>query len=257
MKKDILIGAVAILIILGGVLFYATTKPSPAKAPAPIDITTLTGGNYTEHTAYYDIEASYASSTPLLALVSAETDAAAITKMKKFVDDTITQFKNDGNFANLTAEDIQVMGFDKGRKEKLQIMYLIAPAVRTVSYVFTVYTDTLGAHGNTSFRTFTFDTKTGAELSLADVFLPNARYLEALSSLSRARLPGVIGRNADMSFIEPGTTPESKSFEDFFFNGSDFVLLFAPYAVAPYSEGPQTLRIPVTDLASTLKTEYR
>ncbi|MFZ2167978.1 MAG: DUF3298 domain-containing protein [Minisyncoccia bacterium] len=257
MKKDILLGVIAVLVILGGVIFYAATKPSSTKAPEDIDLYSLSGGSYVEHADYYDIEANYASSTPLSYLVSASADAEAVATMKKFVSDTVAQFKADGNFANLTAEDIQVMGFDKGRKEKLKVMYLVAPAVRTISYVFTIYEDTLGAHGNTFFQTFTFDTKTGAELSLADAFLPNAQYLESLSSISRAKLPGVIGGNADMKFIEPGTTPEEKSFEDFFFNGSDFVLLFAPYAVAPYSEGPQTLRIPLTDLASTLKTEYR
>lgn len=257
MKKDIVLGVIAVLAIIGGVVFYAATKPSSTKAPEDINLYSLSGASYVEHAHYYDIEANYASSTPLSYLVSTSADKEAVASMKKFVSDTVAQFKTDGNFANLTAEDVQVMGFDKGRKEKLKIMYLVAPAVRTVSYVFTIYEDTLGAHGNTFFHTFTFDTKTGTQLSLADAFLPNAPYLDTLSSISRAKLPAVIGANADTKFIEPGTTPESKNFENFFFNGSDFVLLFAPYAVAPYSDGPQTLRIPLTDLASTLKTEYR
>ena len=147
------------------------------------------------------------------------------------------------------------MGFDKGRKETLQITYLIASSAHTVSYIFTIYEDTLGAHGNTFFHTFTFDTGTGASLSLADIF--SSSYLDTLSSISRTKLPSVIGDDADPAFINNGTTPDEKNFENFFFDNRDFVVLFAPYQVAAYADGPQTLRIPLSELSSILKPEYR
>lgn len=253
MKKETIFGIGALLIIIAVVVFYAATKPLPAKAPGEsASSMTLPVGSYIEHAEYYDIAANYASSTPL----SGEKNVAAIALMQKFISDTITQFKSDGNFANLTPEDIKTIGFDQGRKETLQIAYLIASSPRTISYIFTTYMDTLGAHGNTFFRTFTFDTTTGSPLSLADVFIGNS-YLNTLSSISRAKLPGVIGKDADQSFITDGTTPDEKNFQNFFFDNKEFVILFDPYAVAPYSSGTQTLRIPLSELSSILKPEYR
>ena len=177
--------------------------------------------------------------------------------MQDFVSDTITQFKTDGNFANLTPTDITTMGFDQGRKEKLQIVYLIASSPHTVSYIFTIYEDTLGAHGNTLFKTFTFDTTTGAPLALADLFSPSADYLDALSSISRAKLPAILGSSADTTFITNGTTPEDTNFANFFFDNHQLVILFAPYAVGPYTAGPQTLYIPASELSTILKPEYQ
>jgi hypothetical protein len=257
MKKGSALGIIIILVVLIGIVFYAATKPLPVKITGAADESSLSGSKYIEHAAYYDIAVNYASSTPLSTGAGTAANAAAIALMKKFVSDTITQFKTDGNFASLTAEDIKVMGLDKGRKETLQINYLIASSLNTVSYIFTAYTDTLGAHGNTFFHTFTFSTNTGAELAIADIFVPGTPYLDTLSSIGRAKLPGIIGSSADMTFIKNGTTPEEKNFENFFFDNRDLVIVFDPYAVAPYSSGPQTLRIPISEIANILKPEYR
>lgn len=258
MKKDTILGIGILLIILAIVVVSAATKPLPAKAPGATETTSaLPIGGYIEHANYYDIAANYASSTPLLVKVGATADMSAVARMQKFVSDTIVQFKTDGNFADLTSEDIKTIGFDTGRKETLQIAYLIASSPHTVSYIFTIYEDTLGAHGNTSFRTFTFDTTTGAELSLSDIFMPGSPYPNTLSSLSRAKLPNIIGEFADAAFIKDGTMPNTTNFQNFFFDNQDFVLLFAPYDVAAYAAGPQTLRIPLTELGSILKPAYR
>ena len=256
MQKKILVGAIASLAIFGAIAFFAMKTPFPAKAPGT-PAPTLSGSDYVEHAPYYDITANYASSTPLLASAGTAADAAAVALMRKFVSDTIAQFKTDGTFTNLTPSDVQMRGLTGGRKEKLEIVYLIGSSSHTISYIFTIYEDTLGAHGNTFFKTFTFDTTTGAPLALQDVFTPGAPYLSTLSQVSRAKLPGIIGQYADTHFIQNGTGPDDKNFENFFFDNRDFVILFAPYAVAPYAAGPQTLRIPVSELVSILKPEYQ
>ncbi len=244
---------VAIIVGLAGFFIFKSTKPLSVV----IDTSGLPAGGYTEHAKYYDITAYYATSTPLIR-ISTSADAVAVASMKKFVGDTIAQFKTDGNFANLTPDDIATIGFSADHKEALEIKYLVASSPRTVSYIFTLYENTFGAHPNMYFRTFTFDTTTGTELSLADLFA-DSKYLAKLSEISRAKLPSVIGEDADFkkSFINPGTTPDEKNFSNFFFDNRDFVILFAPYAVAPYAAGPQTLRIPVSELTSILKMEYQ
>lgn len=251
MNRDTFIGVVVLLGILVGIIGYAALRPAPAKAPG--ESFSLPAGSYSENADYYDIEANYATSTPLVG----DANTAAISLMQKFVSDTIAQFTTDGNFANLTAKDIEMMGYDEGRKQQLQILYLIASSERTVSYIYTIYEDTLGAHGNTFFKTFTFDRASGAALSLADLFTPNASYLDTLSQMSRAKLPVTIGQDFDVTFIADGTTPNAENFQNFFFDDREFVLLFPPYQVAPYSAGPQTLRIPLSNLSTILKPKYR
>lgn len=256
MQRNTSIGIAIVLVVIAAIIAYFALRPVPVKAPGTSAVVAivLPAEGYSEHTQYYDITANYATSTPLLASAGPMQDATARSLMYGFIRDTIASFKTDGGFDRLTPEDIQVMD---GRKEDLEIVYLIATSARTVSYVFTVYKDTLGAHGNTTFKTFTFDTKTGAALALSDVFMLGASYLDKLTSISRSRLPEVIGDGFDINFVKDGTTPEDKNFANFFFDSRDFVVLFAPYAVAPYSSGPQTLRIPIELIRSILKPEYR
>lgn len=254
MQKDTVIGIGALGIILAVIIGYGALRPALTPTSETTSTTnTLSSGSYVEHTSYYDITADYATTTPL----TESANDAAVTLMQNFVIDTIAQFKTDGNFDNLTAEDIEMMGFDQGRKETLQIVYLMASSKQTISYIFTIYQDTLGAHGNTFFHTFTFDTKTGAALGLNDIFLENSKYLDTLSSTSRTKLPAVIGDGFDTTMIKDGTTPDEKNFRNFFLGNNELVILFDPYAVAPYSAGPQTLRVPLSELSSILKPEYQ
>jgi hypothetical protein len=259
MQRNTYISIAVVLVIIAGIVLYFVLQPAPVKAPGAAGkaAIVLPAGGYSEHTKYYDISASYATSTPLLKSAGALADTTARSLMLGFVRDTIQTFKTEGNFANLTSADIKAMGFDQGRKETLQITYRVASSPHTVSYIFTIYEDTLGAHGNTFFRAGTFNMKTGAPLALSNIFLPGVAYLDTLSSISRAKLPGIIGQGADMTFIKNGTEPKAENFQSFFLENKNFVILFAPYAVAPYSSGPQTLRIPLSQLASILKPEYR
>ncbi len=254
MKKELIIGGAVLVVIVVGIVFYAAVKPTPVSAPV---VLTLPEGGDTEHAPYYDIAANYPTSTPLAETAGAAADRAAIAKIQSLVSGIISDFKTQGNFDHLSLRDISMMGFDKGSKESLQITYLIASSPRTVSYIFTTYEDTLGAHPNTSFSTLTFDTSTGQALALSDIFLSGSDYLGTLSTLARQMLPAIIGDSADPTFINPGTTPEAANFQNFFFDNKDFIILFAPYQVAPYSSGPQTLRIPVSQIRTILQPQYQ
>lgn len=257
MQRNTYISIAVVLVIIAGIVLYFVLQTAKTPGAAGEATIVLPAGGYSEHTKYYDITASYATSTPLLKSAGASADATARSLMLGFVRDTIQSFKTQGNFDNLTSADIKTMGFDQGRKETLQITYRVAASPHTVSYIFTIYQDTLGAHGNTFFRAGTFNMKTGAPLALANIFLPGAAYLDTLSSISRAKLPGIIGQGADMTFIKNGTEPKAENFQSFYLDAKNFVILFAPYEVAPYSSGPQTLRIPLSQLSSILKPEYR
>ncbi len=253
------LGIGALVVLVAGISLFALTRSAPGT-PSTVtreDVMTLGSITHAEHTAYYDIATNYASSTPLRKSVGTAADDAAIAQMRDFVTGTVAAFKKDGNFANLTPADIKMQGFDQGRKDTLEIKYLIFLSTRTVSYVYTLYEDTGGAHGNTFFKTFTFDTTTGAPLALADLFTPGADYLGTLSGIARAKLPGMLQEHMDAQMMNNGTTPEDKNFENFFIDNATLNILFPPYQVASYAVGPQTLQIPLSELASILRPEYR
>lgn len=261
MKKQTLLGTLVLVAVVGGLLFYATTRPDSTKAPSVQETVSLTGSSYVEHAQYYDIAVNYASSTPLRETVGAAADAMAVGEMKTFVSDSIAQFRRDGDFENITPETAKEMGFSDGRKQSFEIKYLIASSPRTVSYIFTVFSNTFGAHPNTTFRTFTFDTTTGARIALSDLFTPGSEYLSSLSQISRRELPGIIGIDVDAAFrkdfIELGTEPKVENFSNFFLDNDNLVILFDAYDVAPYVYGPQTLRIPLATLMEEMRPTYR
>jgi hypothetical protein len=71
----------------------------------------------TENAAYYEIDMTYPSATPLLS-VSAAANAQAVATMKAAMMEQVAAFKKNGNFAGLTHDDVQMMGLDQ-RKEAL------------------------------------------------------------------------------------------------------------------------------------------
>jgi len=236
MQRKTRISITVIVVILTASALYTVMKPNSAEAP-------VATGKYVESTACYEIVAAYATSTPL----EKDADEPAVADMKQFVDDTIVRFKSDISSCS-----------DQSLKADLRISYLSTSSAHTVSYMFTTYEDTGGAHGNMFYHTFTFDFKSGAPLKIADLFVPRALYLDTLSTISRVRLQNIIDKESFVkSMLDAGTVPEDKSFENFFLDGTSLVILFSPYAVAPYSAGPQTLAIPVSELKAILKPEYQ
>lgn len=254
MRKNVLIFSAILLILVAGVIAYLKLKPAPTPLPDGQNLV-LPATGYDEHTDYYDITTDYATSTPLLTTAGAQADANARSVMLSFVRDTVNAFKKDGNFDNLSAEDIKMLGFDQGRKYVLEIGYELKSSPKTISYVYSIGTDTLGAHGNMYYKTFTFGLKTGKLLSLGDLF-SGTTYLNTLSTITRAKLPGEIGEFTDKKDIEEGTTPQEENFANFYLDTNALVLLFPPYQVAAYAAGPQELKIPKSEL-TILKAEYK
>ncbi len=128
--------------------------------------------------------------------------------------------------------------------------------------MYQIYEDTLGAHPNGYYRTFTYDLQTGQEVTLQDLFLPSIPYLERLSDRARADLPAIIkqmsgGDEGDPSMLADGTSPTADNFQWFYIDSTNLVLIFPPYQVGPYSLGTVTDTIPLAQLADSLKVEYQ
>ena len=262
--KHFLPGIVLVLVVLALIGWYMISVPAPVHAPtvSSSPVAPAEPIKIADDATYYTVDATYPGTAGLSGSAGAKADETATATMKAYVEGQIAQFKKDGNFANLTHDDVQMMRLDE-RKYALGIEYKTYEGPATISYVYQLYADTLGAHPNTTYRTFTFDKKTGALLALKDVFTSNAPYLQTLSTKSRAVLPGKIATmesvavtEVDTDYINSGTKPEAEAFQNFYFEGSNLVLLFPPYQVGPYVLGMIELPIPTNELKD-VKAEYR
>lgn len=261
-RLELLGAGILLLVVIGLVGWYMATHRAPepylptAEIPATPVVERPEPQTVTEHAQFYDIEAAYPAETLLLASAGAEADSKAIAAMKAFIDKTVSDFKREGNFSNLTKEDLQIMGYDDGRKQALAIEYDETKGAHTVSYAYTIYVDTFGAHPNAFFRTFTFDTESGVELAIQNLFLPKAAYLARLSEISRFELAKALGSDIDIDYLNQGTAPAAENFQNFTINGDALVLIFPPYQVGPYALGTQTVTIPLAQLKDIQKPSY-
>lgn len=105
-----------------------------------------------------------------------------------------------------------------------------------------------GAHPVDAAETLNFAVATGVRYGLAGIFGPGSNYLGTLSSISRSMLLAKLG-SSDRSFVESGTAPQAANFADWSLTPGGLYLYFPEYQVAPYSEGPQEITIPYSELA--------
>lgn len=123
-----------------------------------------------------------------------------------------------------------------------------------------VYTYTGGAHGNTVFVALRRDLEDGTRPELIDLFRLNIVPENLLSTIARRDLPALLkraGMGVDQSMLERGTEPKADNFASWGAHPDGLVVMFAPYAVAPYASGPQRLVIPWRELQSSLEVKYR
>ncbi|MDR3547817.1 MAG: DUF3298 domain-containing protein [Candidatus Pacebacteria bacterium] len=263
--RDILFILVIILIATGLLVWYLLARSKAPLTQSPVGTSTpvttqavppAPALHMTDSGQYYDADLEYPSATPLTISAGAAANAAAVALMKAYATTAIATFKKNSDIADITPQVAEDQGLGGGNKYELSSTYKLYTSPVTISYVYTFYEDTLGAHPNANFQTFTFNSKNGSLLQISDLFKPGSSYLDTLSKLARAALTEQQGTSADASFIDPGTTPDAANFQAFALDDSDLVIYFSPYQVAPYALGPQTVRIPLDQLSSILNPDY-
>lgn len=255
MQRNLLILGIGALVFLIGLTTWWLTKegPSatenPSQEPSLEDPASLPGdvkARTTKSGEAYTAAAAYPSQTPLLSTVGAEADQEAVSRMRTYVEDAITRLER----SSTEYQD------PLGRDYELGIDYVRYVAPATVSYVFTAHEDTLGAHPNTYFRTFTFDLANGEQLALGNLFTPGSAYLEELSQATRDILAARIGEFSDEDMLRAGTAPTEENFSAFYLTEAGLVILFAPYQIGPYALGTHEVVIPYAELRDILRTRY-
>lgn len=114
-----------------------------------------------------------------------------------------------------------------------------------------------GAHGMPIYRVLMTDPKTGAKVTIPELFAPESAYLEQLSRLAQAQLQSRLEElGSDDKWLAEGTAAKAENFSVLWPSEQGLVVLFAPYQVAPYSAGPVQLTLPYDQIGKLLSDRF-
>ncbi len=257
MNSKTFIGVVILLAVVAG--SWWVLKQGPVQMPGKTDTgthvlmgSTTPDGNYAygEETANYTIDIKYPSQT-LLTDKTADQKARLTmeTKLKAEADEFKKNIEGiDGTVDPRIAE---------GYKYALSIDYKTYVGSSTISYFYTVYEDTGGAHPNGYFVTFVFDNQ-GNQLLLSDLFKSGSNYLKPIAAASTVAVTkqlqaGLNEQDVSGAIFKEGLDPKDENFSNFLIDGDTLMIEIPPYQVAAYVAGSFEVRIPFTTLKAVLK----
>jgi hypothetical protein len=136
---------------------------------------------------------------------------------------------------------------EDNKKWELKYDYTIRfQSNKLISLVLEGIEYTGGLHPNMVFRTVLFDLDNGKEIRLQDLFLEDSQYLERIA---RCSVKILINRQLpEITVMGPGTEPKKENFELFFISVDGIGIIFPPYQVASFADGPQEIIIPFNSM---------
>lgn len=111
-----------------------------------------------------------------------------------------------------------------------------------------VYSFTGGAHGMTIIKSLTFDTKTGKQYALQDLFKPGSNYEKTLSAIIQK---DIIKWDIQLLDKFESIRPD----QDFYIADTSLVIYFQLYEITPYVWGFPYFPIVILDISSIIKPE--
>ncbi len=246
-----LLWALGILIIAGAVVgVWANRNGHPPAEVHPLAGVLQEGEDYefVEDGKYYTVKATYPAETGL----KESADRKARLAIEQSLAARIAEFKSNSGVETLTDEDAAFQGLGEDRKYALDLSYQTYSAPEYVSYLYTVYEDTGGAHPNTYFMSFVFD-ESGERVGLEELFPNNPNWLEELSLLVSNGVVAQYRARAEVEdttglLFEEGLAPKVENFSNFVIDGDTLAIFIPPYQVAAYAAGTFEVQIPLKDL---------
>lgn len=125
---------------------------------------------------------------------------------------------------------------------------------KILNVMFEIHSYSGGAHGITAVKYFVFDTETGKEIFLDDVF--KSDYLEELSKISLLAIQKVDPDLSVYTMAEEGTKSKKENFENFALDEAGLKIKFGDYQIGPYSSGRLEIIIPYNELQDILEKDF-
>ncbi|MDQ3473676.1 MAG: DUF3298 and DUF4163 domain-containing protein, partial [Acidobacteriota bacterium] len=114
------------------------------------------------------------------------------------------------------------------------------------------------AHPNSHSRVINFDLKNAKLLKLADLFKPEARYLQVISDYCIKDLQTQSKSKDNMlddASIRGGAGPNAKNYQSWTVTKRGLGINFDAYQVGPYAAGPQFVLIPYSAIKDAIKPD--
>lgn len=144
---------------------------------------------------------------------------------------------------------------EEGLGSSMETRYSVMYADKNlISLLFSTYSFTGGAHGNTATTPINYDLNRGEMLKLANLFQPNANYLKVISAYCIAAIKKR-NINEDQEWIQNGAGPKAENYQSWSITPQGLVITFDAYQVAAYAVGPQEIVIPYSVLKPILKPD--
>ncbi len=239
-SKKILLGLLLVVLAIIGALFYAhrasnvvvapVNENTPMPAAGDWPSTKVSEANITDNKSYYTISAVYPVTR----------DAVITGYFKTFVEQAIAQFKDDTSWAATDASTAPA----EAAALTLNITYTEQKGTYADNYIFSTTTYTGGAHGLASTKTFSFSS-TGQLVSLSSLFTNGLNGLKTVAPYVKSQLASTLPAG-DQSFIDSGTEATQDNYQSFVVSDDGVLFMFDPYQVAPYSDGQQSVKVPLT-----------
>lgn len=174
--------------------------------------------------------------------------------MAKAIKDQMLQFKTTAVLDQVNMKNLP----EELRKDSFSLDYdvdIVKPKGSTlISVRFSIEGMQAGrAHPFHAKRVMNFDLATGREISLAQLFKPHSRYLQAIAAYSTKSLDDKLKKDAWM--VASGTKPDPKNFKNWNLQEDSILITFDEYQVAPYVYGPQEVEIPYSALKKILSAK--
>lgn len=114
------------------------------------------------------------------------------------------------------------------------------------------------AHPNSYTQALSYDLKNAKELKLGDLFKPDAKYLQSLSTYCITDLKKQSkehGGSLDDRTINDGASPAAKNYRSWTIMKKGLGVNFDAYQVGPYAAGPQFVTVPYSVLKDIINPE--
>ncbi len=166
-------------------------------------------------------------------------------EMTTIVNKAVAEFKD--NLANLPATP-------DSTASSFELRYnLLSPPGNILSLKFDITTYYTGAaHPGAVSQTVAYDLQQGTDLTLADLFVPDADYLTAISKYCIAQLST---RDIGFQGFELGATAAPGNYRSWNITADGLMITFDEYQVAPYAAGPQAVVIPYKAMGQLIEPD--
>lgn len=235
-SKPLLIGAIIALLLAVGIIALNLKRGPTEIVPTDNVATTASDAWPSEELSQEKIDQTN-KGYQINAVYPITQSAAVSAYFRTFVDNTITQFKEDTAWTTTDPDSAQAENL------ALDITYLRSKNGAVDNYVFHVASYTGGAHGLHATKTFSFSAE-GKPLIIAELFTNGNDGLKTIAPYVQKEL--LKFDYTEKTWVTEGAAPDELNYQNFIVEPTGITFIFDPYQVAYYAAGEQRITVPLS-----------